>query len=211
MVRYNNFSVSTGTSFGVPIYVECDAYTRSLGGYQSGVMLELQPAFVSLYRNDIWEAAQVYDGSTTQYYINEQTTVIKEQHNEQMQQQIEINQQQMQQQQEIAAAQASQSAKQHEQAINGYDNEANNAMLQDKGSQLAAYEASQGAAFDTGQKYVMDFSTNYSTSAFHNLSPSFILLSGWFNRLWSSLGNFTSILAVALVLCVAGYILKIKH
>lgn len=210
-LNLNNFSVSTGTVVTFPINCLLFGQTAAESLKTSGSAVSLYPGTASSWVNDMWEAAQAFDGSTTQYYLYEQTKIIEKNHSEQMEQQISIAQQEMKQQQEIAAAQASQSAEQHENLVNGYDNTANNAMLQDKGNQLAAYEASQDAAFDSGQKYVTDFSSQYSTSAFTSLSPSFILLSGWFNRLWSGLGNFTSILTVALVLCVAGYILKIKH
>lgn len=119
-------------------------------------------------------------------------------------------QSQMQQQESIAAAQESAAQARQDQLVNGYDSAANDSMLADRGSQLGAYEAQQDSAFQMGQGFITDFSSNYSTSAFTAMSPSFILISDWFNQIWAGMGSFTVLLSVGLVLCVAGYILKLR-
>lgn len=106
---------------------------------------------------------------------------------------------------------AEQSKKQHEEIKDGYDNSNDNAMLEDKNQQLTDFEAIQGSAFDSANAGVADFHSSYDTTVFTNLTPSFALIAVWFNTLWSGMGSFSVVLTVSLVLCVAGYILKIKH
>lgn len=120
-------------------------------------------------------------------------------------------QKQMEQQQQIADQQAEQSKKQHDELVGGYDSSSNDAMLSDKNQQLLDYEAKQDAAFDSANAGVMDFQQHYDTSVFVNLAPSFALISIWFNSLWGGMGSYSVVLVISLALCVAGYILKIKH
>ena len=118
---------------------------------------------------------------------------------------------QTQQQQQIADQQAQQSAQQHQDLVNGYDNAANDTMLADKNSVLQGFEQQQDQAIDSGQQYVADFSANYDTAPLQAMAPAFMMISTWFNDLWGGMGNFSTVLIVGLMLCVAGYILKLKH
>lgn len=119
--------------------------------------------------------------------------------------------QQMQQQQQIADQQAQQSSQQHDNLVNGYDNAANDNMLADKNSVLQGFEQQQDQAMSNGQQYVADFSANYDTARLQAMAPAFMMISTWFNDLWGGMGNFSTVLIVGLMLCVAGYILKLKH
>lgn len=122
-----------------------------------------------------------------------------------------MGEQQMQQQQQIADQQAQQSAQQHDNLVNGYDNAANDSMLADKNSVLQGFEQQQHDAINSGQQYVADFSAQYDTAIFSSIAPSFALVSTMFNTLWNGMGQFSTVLIIGLVLCVAGYILKLKH
>lgn len=115
------------------------------------------------------------------------------------------------QQQQIADQQAQQSEQQHNSLINGYDNAANDNMLSDKNSVLKGFEQQQDQAMSNGQQYVADFSANYDTAPLQAMAPAFMMISTWFNDLWGGMGNFSTVLIVGLMLCVAGYILKLKH
>lgn len=137
--------------------------------------------------------------------------VITDAANQQMQQQSQISQQEMQQQQQIANQQSQQSAQQHENLVSGYDNAANDSMLADKGSVLQGFEQQQDQAISSGQQHVADFSAQYDTAIFATMAPSFALVSTMFNTLWNGMGQFSTVLIIGLVLCVAGYILKLKH
>lgn len=118
---------------------------------------------------------------------------------------------QTQQQQQIADQQSQQSAQQHENLVNGYDNVANDSMLSDKNSVLQGFEQQQDDAINSGQQHVADFSAQYDTAIFSSMAPSFALVSMMFNSLWNGMGQFSTVLIIGLVLCVAGYILKLKH
>lgn len=115
------------------------------------------------------------------------------------------------QQQQIANQQSQQSAQQHDNLVNGYDNAANDNMLADKNSVLKGFEQQQDQAMSDGQQYVADFSANYDTAPLQAMAPAFMMISTWFNDLWGGMGNFSTVLIVGLMLCVAGYILKLKH
>lgn len=115
------------------------------------------------------------------------------------------------QQQQIADQQAQQSAQQHDNLVNGYDNAANDSMLADKNSVLQGFEQQQDDAINSGQQHVADFSAQYDTAIFSSMAPSFALVSTMFNTLWNGMGQFSTVLIIGLVLCVAGYILKLKH
>lgn len=115
------------------------------------------------------------------------------------------------QQQQIADQQAQQSAQQHDNLVNGYDNAANDNMLADKNSVLQGFEQQQDQAISGGQQYVADYSSSFSTAPLQAMAPAFMMISTWFNDLWSGMGNFSTVLVVGLMLCVAGYILKLKH
>lgn len=115
------------------------------------------------------------------------------------------------QQKQIADQQAQQSQQQHENLVNGYDNADNNSMLSDKNSVLQGFEQQQNQAISSGQQHISDFSAQYDTAIFSSMAPSFALVSTMFNTLWNGMGQFSTVLIIGLVLCVAGYILKLKH
>ena len=115
------------------------------------------------------------------------------------------------QQQQIANQQSQQSAQQHDNLVNGYDNAANDSMLADKNSVLQGFEQQQDQAISGGQQYVADYSSSFSTALLQAMAPAFMMISTWFNDLWSGMGNFSTVPVVGLMLCVAGYILKLKH
>lgn len=199
-VVLNNYSVSTGVNARFPIYVSISGMTRSRNADLSSVAIICDsPPFPGI-TNDLWEAAQVNDGSTAQYYIYEQTKLIEKN-----------DKAAMEQQQQIADQQAEQSRQQHENLVNGYDNSSNNTMLEEKNQQLTDLEDLQNSAFDSANAGVMDYQSNYDVTPFVNLAPSFALIQVWFTLLWNGIGPFSPVLAVSLALCVAGYILKIKH
>lgn len=162
-------------------------------------------------------AGELYD-YPTDAIVDSDGSLIKNQTEQQaqislqeMQQQSQISQQEMQQQQQIADQQAQQSAQQHDDLVNGYDNAANDNMLADKNSVLQGFEQQQDQAISNGQQYIADFSANYDTAPLQAMAPAFMMISTWFNSLWGGMGNFSSVLIVGLMLCVAGYVLKLKH
>lgn len=130
---------------------------------------------------------------------------------QQMQQQQQIADEQAAISESIAAAQSQQSAEQHQDIVSGYDSAANNDMLAEKNEVLQDFEDQQHSAISSGQQYVSDFSANYDTSTLMAMTPAFSLISTLFNGLWSGMGQFSTVLIVGLMLCVAGYILKLKH
>lgn len=199
-VRYSfyNFTPNATSDYRFPLYIDV-AGTGITSTYPGIFSYTLGFSSPSSYTCGLYDDVLISDGGSVQWFVDQQTTIIQED-----------NQAMMQQQESIANAQASQSAQQHEELVSGWDSSASDSMLQSKSDQLASYESQQDSAFNTGQEYVSDFASNYDTSNLNDLKSSFVLLSGWYTSIWNGMGNFSVILAVALVLCVAGYVLKLR-
>lgn len=201
-IGFNNLVISATANYRIPVYLHVDSF--SMGTNQNAdTFLSLYPSRTSDITNVLYDdliAGDDAGGDSVQNYIYNQTQIIEKN-----------DQAAMQQQQQIADQQAEQSRQQHEDLVSGYDNSANNNMLQDKDNQLQQMESLQDQAFVNANTGVTDFQSNYDTSVFQQLAPSFMMVSLWFNELWSGMGSFSVILSISLVLCVAGYILKLRR
>lgn len=197
-VTFNNYSVSTGTTVLIPIMASFNGMTRDVTA--SSIVAYVSSVSVSGFSNDLWEAAQVYDGSTVQYYIYEQTKIIEAN-----------NKAEMEQQQQIANQQAEQSRQQHEDLKTGYDTSGINSIQQNQQAQLDAYQDQQDQVINNAYDQIGAFTDEaFSTSSISAYATSFAFVGLLFNKLWSSFGNFTTVLVLMLSLGVAGFILQIR-
>lgn len=209
----SDFAIAPGTTAAFPVtcdlegYVYLDTRTSNAGYRPSYISVNFSTASdfsdrMTITDKPLGSAGYISD-NVGAFIDNSTTTIINNADDN--------NKAVMEQQQQIADQQAEQSRQQHNEQLRGYDNSSDNAMLDNKNQELTDLENMQDSAFDSANAGVIDYQKNYDVTPFVNLAPSFALIQVWFTLLWSGIGPFAPVLAVSLSLCVAGYIIKIKH
>lgn len=197
----NNYSVSTTCNVYFPIMM-------SLNMYSVGTSV-LSPVLVSVTGSgsvgniavDLYDAVQVSDGSTIQYYINEQTMIMEK--NDKVM---------MQQQQQIADQQAEQSRQQHDEQLHGFQDDAYNGAVSSAGGTVNDYVAAEGELMDSQHQQINDYADqNFNTGLIANYTTAIASVSTWYTQIWMSFGDFKTVFTVILSLGIAAALIGLKR
>lgn len=199
-VVFNNFTVSSNVTVTIPVYISfTQSYVtnQSLGNSQAYIT----SSPVSTVYNDLYDDILSQDGSSVQDSIYQQ-----QQNDNANTQEIIDNQNQ------IAQEQASQSAQQHDELINGWDSSGASSTQESQQAQLEDFENQQDSAMDDAQGNIDGFTEdNFNTDAFTDNIMAIGVVSTIFNGFWMSFGQYTVYLVLCLTIGVAGYILKVRR
>lgn len=199
-VQLNNYSVSTGVDVLIPIMVSVSGFARG-ESFTSPVTLDLGSPTASAYTNNLWEAAQAYDGSTVQYYIYEQTKLIEKN-----------DKAAMEQQQQIADQQAEQSRQQHDEQLHGFQDDAYNGAVSSAGGTVNDYVAAEGELMDSQHQQINDYADqNFNTGLIANYTTAIASVSTWYTQIWMSFGDFKTVFTVILSLGIAAALIGLKR
>lgn len=120
---------------------------------------------------------------------------------QQMQQQQQLAQQHAAQQESLAASQSQQSAKQHDELINGFDNSDAESGQANFDNTLSSFESQESAILDDAMTNID--AVDMDTSVFDQLVPTFEFIRIVFMSLVAAMGDFGVLITITLSICLA--------